>query len=76
MAHVPHDERLRVVAEREQHCERIATVLRLTKERIERKDELLQGYEKDLAKLRSAEDTVCLHAVLLCAIRNAKYYFL
>jgi len=76
MAHVPHDERLRIVAEREQHCERIAAVLRVTKERIERKDELLQGYEKDLAKLRSAEYTVCLHLVPIYATKNTKYYFL
>ena len=52
MTHAPHDERLRIVAEREQQCEQIAAVLRTMKERIERKDELLQGYEKDLAKLR------------------------
>ena len=64
MAHVPHDERLRIVAEREQHCEQIVTVLRMMKERIERKDELLQGYEKDLAKLRSEEDVVCVYVVL------------
>jgi len=55
MAHAPHDERLQIVAEREKECERIANVLRAMKERIERKDELLQGYERDLAKLRLAE---------------------
>ena len=27
----------------------------MLKERIQRKDELLQGYERDLAKLRQAE---------------------
>ena len=57
MAHAPHDERLRIVAEREQQCEQIAAVLRTLKERIERKDELLQGYERDLAKLRSVAET-------------------
>ena len=30
----------------------------MLKERIARKDELLQGYEKDLAKLRQAEKLV------------------
>jgi len=55
MAHAPHDERLKIVAEREQHCQRIAATLRMMKDRIDRKDELLQGYERDLAKLRSAE---------------------
>jgi len=58
MAQAPHDERLRIVAEREQHCEQVAAVLRTMKERIERKDELLQGYEKDLAKLRSVQFTM------------------
>jgi len=53
MAHAPHDERLLIVAEREAHCDRITGVLRTMKERIERKDELLHGYERDLAKLRS-----------------------
>jgi len=60
MMHAPHDERLRIVAEREQQCEQIAAVLRTMKQRIERKDELLQGYERDLAKLRLAEtQTIC-----------------
>ena len=60
MMHAPHDERLRIVAEREQQCEQIAAVLRTIKQRIERKDELLQGYERDLAKLRLAEtQTIC-----------------
>jgi len=56
LAHAPHGERLQIVAEREQACEQIAAVLRTMKERIQRKDELLQGYERDLAKLRLAEE--------------------
>jgi hypothetical protein len=52
LAHVARDDRRFLVAEREQELERIVSVLRLLKERIERKDELLQGYEHDLAKLR------------------------
>jgi len=55
MAHAAHDERLTIVAERERQCDRIATVLRAMSDRIDRKDELLQGYERDLAKLRSAD---------------------
>ena len=55
MAHAPHDERLKIAAERELHSQRIAAVLRMMKDRIDRKDELLQGYERDLAKLRSAQ---------------------
>ena len=52
MGHIPRDERVRLAAEREQTCERLATIIKVMKERIDRKDELLQGYEKDLAKLR------------------------
>jgi hypothetical protein len=52
MAHVSRDDRRLLAAEREQEAERIIGVLRLLKERIERKDELLKGYEHDLAKLR------------------------
>ena len=33
-------------------------MLQVLKERVARKDELLQGYERDLAKLRQAEKLV------------------
>jgi chromosome segregation ATPase len=56
LAHAPHDDQHRIAAQREQECERVTSELRKLKERIERKDELLQGYEHDLAKLRRAED--------------------
>ena len=52
MAHVARNDRRILAAEREQELEKIIGVVRLLKERIERKDELLQGYERDLAKLR------------------------
>ena len=38
---------------REQACELVTGRIKVLKERIARKDELLQGYERDLAKLRS-----------------------
>ena len=55
MAHIPQDERHRLAGERETACELVASRVKVLKERIQRKDELLQGYEKDLAKLRQAE---------------------
>lgn len=58
MAHMPKDERDRLVAEREAACELLANRVHVLKERIIRKDELLQGYEHDLAKLRSVWETL------------------
>jgi len=55
---------MQIAAEREQSCEQIAGVLRTMKDRIQRKDELLQGYERDLAKLRLAERHPHTHTVL------------
>ena len=54
---------MQIAAEREQSCEQIAGVLRTMKDRIQRKDELLQGYERDLAKLRLAEHHPRTHTV-------------
>ncbi|KAI0210169.1 hypothetical protein LSAT2_005102 [Lamellibrachia satsuma] len=55
MAHIPKDEREKLMCAREQGCELVTGRIKVLKERIARKDELLQGYEKDLAKLRQAE---------------------
>ena len=77
MAHAPHDERLQIVAERERQCELITGVLRTLKERIERKDELLHGYERDLAKLRSAKEHKLGCSGLKCfseRFSSIKYY--
>jgi len=75
MAHAPHDERLQIVTEREQQCEQIARVLRTMKDRIERKDELLQGYERDLAKLRLAEDLLYIFWTIIGAyLRQGALY--
>jgi len=75
MSHAPHDERLRIVAERQRQCDQIAAVLRTMKERIERKDELLHGYERDLAKLRSAEETIRAYFELSCFTNWRELYF-
>nr|KAG5691839.1 hypothetical protein BaRGS_033443 [Batillaria attramentaria] len=56
MAHMPKDERENLIAEREEACEFLANRIQVLKERIGRKDELLQGYERDLAKLRQAQE--------------------
>ncbi|ELT87043.1 hypothetical protein CAPTEDRAFT_174231 [Capitella teleta] len=55
MAHIPKDERIKLTGLREQAVELLASRVKVLKERITRKDELLQGYERDLAKLRQAE---------------------
>ena len=55
MAHAPRDERRILTSEREKACELLASRIKVMKERIARKDELLHGYERDLEKLRQAE---------------------
>ena len=55
IAHIPKDERAKLFSEREQSAEILSSRIKVLKERIARKDELLQGYERDLAKLRQAE---------------------
>ena len=52
MAHIPRDERRHLATQREHSCEVITSKIRALRERVARKDELLQGYERDLAKLR------------------------
>lgn len=56
LGHIPKDERDRVIREREHACEKLVNQIRVYRERISRKDELLQGYEKDLARLRQAQE--------------------
>ncbi|KAL8571126.1 hypothetical protein ACOMHN_010587 [Nucella lapillus] len=56
LAHLPPDERDALGKEREDVCEFIAGRIEVLKERISRKDELLQGYENDLAKLRKSQE--------------------
>nr|XP_006812788.1 PREDICTED: forkhead-associated domain-containing protein 1-like [Saccoglossus kowalevskii] len=55
VTHLPRDERERLSSERQRMIELMVSRLRVLHQRLERKDELLQDYEKDLARLRQAE---------------------
>nr|XP_054768394.1 forkhead-associated domain-containing protein 1-like [Lytechinus pictus] len=55
LAHLPRDEKDRVMIERGDSHELILSRLKTLNQRLERKDALLQDYEKDLEKLRLAE---------------------
>lgn len=54
-AHLPKDERDRIDRERQNALELVASRLKTLNQRLERKDDLLKDYEKDLEKLRLAE---------------------
>ncbi|CAH1772597.1 unnamed protein product [Owenia fusiformis] len=56
MAHLHRDERERLNNERERATELVASRIKVLQERIQRKDELLHNYERDLAKLRQLEE--------------------
>ncbi|XP_070561707.1 forkhead-associated domain-containing protein 1-like isoform X5 [Ptychodera flava] len=55
VTHLPRDERERLNKEREKAIELMVSRLRVLHQRLDRKDALLQDYEKDLARLRQAE---------------------
>ncbi len=55
MAHISRDEREKLFVEREKDIEVINTNVNSLYSRVERKDELLNTYEKDLNKLREME---------------------
>ncbi|XP_012938501.1 forkhead-associated domain-containing protein 1 [Aplysia californica] len=56
MAHIPKDEREALIDAREKACQLLANRIQVLKERIARKDDLLQGYETDLTKLRQSQE--------------------
>uniref|UniRef100_F6PVU0 FHA domain-containing protein n=1 Tax=Ciona intestinalis TaxID=7719 RepID=F6PVU0_CIOIN len=55
LQHAPQDERERLSANRRADLEKITLRIKSLIQRLDRKEQLLQGYEKDLTKLREAE---------------------
>ncbi|XP_022090335.1 forkhead-associated domain-containing protein 1-like isoform X2 [Acanthaster planci] len=70
MGHLPRDERDRLADERSDTLELITSRLRTLNQRLERKDELLRDYEKDLEKLRLAERLANEKAAQVEALAN------
>lgn len=54
--HLPEDERMRLADDRRQDLEAISQRIKSLTTRLDRKDNLLQNYDKDLARLREAEE--------------------
>ena len=52
MLHLPADERDRLQAQRKKDMEKICSSVKSTLQQLDRKEQLLQGYENDLIKLR------------------------
>ena len=52
VTHLPHDERQRLAEEREKAAGVMSQRVRILKERLSRKEELLRSYEQDLARLK------------------------
>ncbi|XP_060586593.1 forkhead-associated domain-containing protein 1-like isoform X3 [Ruditapes philippinarum] len=70
LGHIPKDERDRLLRDRERACEKVVNQIKVYRERIARKDELLQGYERDLAKLRQAQELADRKSVQLDTLAN------
>ncbi|XP_022340674.2 forkhead-associated domain-containing protein 1-like isoform X1 [Crassostrea virginica] len=70
IGHIPKDERDRLLVERENTCQILANRIKVLQERIARKEELLQGYERDLAKLRQAQELANRNSVQVENLAN------
>jgi len=70
MAHIPKDERELLIAAREKATELLANRIQVLKERISRKDDLLQGYENDLSKLRQSQELASLKSQQVETLAN------
>ncbi|XP_041128813.1 forkhead-associated domain-containing protein 1-like [Polyodon spathula] len=58
LKHAPPDERERLISQRHTDLELLHTRLRLLQSQLERKEELLSGYQRDLEQLRQSQDVV------------------
>ncbi|KAK3104566.1 hypothetical protein FSP39_005088 [Pinctada imbricata] len=70
IGHIPKDERERLLIERENSCQLLSTRVKALHERIKRKEELLQGYERDLAKMRQAQELASKKATQVESLAN------
>ncbi|XP_067659401.1 forkhead-associated domain-containing protein 1-like [Haliotis asinina] len=70
MAHIPRDERERLVMQREGSCGILAQKINSLKEKTARKDELLHNYERDLVKLRQAQEMAATKTQQMQTMQN------
>ncbi|XP_050412861.2 forkhead-associated domain-containing protein 1 isoform X1 [Patella vulgata] len=56
MAHLPRDDRTRLLAQRERTCDLLVKKIRVLKEVLARKEGMLVNYEKDLEKLKQLKE--------------------
>ncbi|ESP04573.1 hypothetical protein LOTGIDRAFT_237318 [Lottia gigantea] len=70
MAHLPRDDRARLLQQREKLCESLVRKIQMLKEVLERKEGMLANYEKDLDKLRQLKDVSEKKSVQLEALVN------
>ncbi|XP_046562957.1 forkhead-associated domain-containing protein 1-like [Haliotis rubra] len=70
MAHIPRDERERLTMQRDSSCGILAQKINSLKEKTARKDELLHGYERDLVKLRQAQEMAATKTQQMQTMQN------
>ena len=70
MSHTPKDEREKLSADRKIDLDLISNYVKSLIQRVEQKERLLQDYEKDLCKLREAEEFSAKNTMTLNSLRN------
>ena len=58
MLHLPNDERERLLTQRKKDLEKVCSNVKSTLQQLDRKEQVLQGYENDLIKLRYVCDEI------------------